>query len=199
MTPPLVVAVLAGGDGRRMGGGKPLRVLARKTLIERAVEQARQWSSLVAVSVRTEDQAGAVDAVEILDAEEAGPIAGLASALRFARQAGAERLLTIACDMPLLPVDLAARMEEALMAELGAVVASSGGVLHPVCGLWRCSALDALPRYRASGRSSLKAFAAELGRAVADWPVEPYDPFLNVNNPDDLGAAETLLRRLKSR
>lgn len=195
----IAVVVLAGGEGRRMGGGKPLRMLGGRTLVDRAVEQAQGWSRIVAVSVRQDGQAGALAVPQILDAEDEGPIAGLASGLRFARAQGAETLLTTACDMPVLPADLPQRLDEALTAELNAVIASSGGALHPVCGLWRSTAIDALAGYRASGRSSLKGFAAHIGYAEVEWPVEPFDPFLNVNRPEELEAAERLLGTLRSR
>lgn len=193
------VVILAGGDGRRMGGSKPLRVLAGKTLIERALEQARRWADVVAVSVREHGQAGALAVPQILDEDGEGPLAGLASALRFARAKGAGTLLTIACDMPVLPADLPQRLEEALTAELNAAIASSGGALHPVCGLWRSSALDMLADYRDSGRSSLKGFAEGVGYAGVEWPIELYDPFLNVNQPEELEAAERLLASFRSR
>lgn len=195
----IAVVVLAGGEGRRIGGGKPLRLLGGRTLIERAVEQARGWSDLVAVSVRQEGQAGRLSVPQILDTQDEGPIAGLASALRFARDRGAETLLTIACDMPVLPGDLARRLGQALRAELGAAIASSGGALHPVCGLWRNTVIEALPGYRASGRSSLRGFAERIGHAPVEWPIEPYDPFLNVNRADELEAAERLLETIRSR
>ena len=34
------------------------------------------------------------------------------------------------------------------------------------------------------------AFTGGYRLAVADWPVEPVDPFLNVNRPDDIADAE---------
>jgi len=190
----IAVVVLAGGEGRRMGGAKPLRLLGGRTLINRAVGQARFWSDLVAVSVREIGQAGPVAVPEIIDVEGEGPLAGLAAALGFARAGGADKLLTIACDMPLLPADLPGRLEQALTPDAGAAVAISGGVLHPVCGLWRSNVLAALPSYRGSGRSSLKGFAESIGCVAVEWPAEPHDPFLNVNRPEELAAAEGLLR-----
>jgi molybdopterin-guanine dinucleotide biosynthesis protein A len=94
--------------------------------------------------------------------------------------------------MPLTPSDLADRLAEALGSQ-GAALAASGGRLHPVCGLWRVEALGALPAYAATGRRSLKGFAAEVGFTAVDWPVEPLDPFFNVNTPEDLARAEALL------
>ncbi|WP_138141283.1 NTP transferase domain-containing protein [Brevundimonas vancanneytii] len=47
MTP---VVILAGGEGRRMGGRKPERLLAGRPLIAHAVDQARKWGDPVAVA-----------------------------------------------------------------------------------------------------------------------------------------------------
>ena len=41
------VVVLAGGQGSRIGGHKPLRLLSGERLIDRAVRQSRRWSDLV--------------------------------------------------------------------------------------------------------------------------------------------------------
>ncbi len=193
------VVVLAGGGGPRMGGGEALRMLAGATMIQRAVRQAAQWSDMVAVSVREGGQAGEFAAPEIVDKEGEGPLAGLAAALRFADAAGLDAVLTIPCDMPLLPPNLLDGLELALTTDLGAAIASSGGALYPVCGLWRAESLERLPAYRASGRSSLKGFAAQIGFAAVEWPVESYDPFLNINRPEELAAAERLLATLRSR
>ena len=41
-----------------------------------------------------------------------------------------------------------------------------------------------------------RGFIERHGAAVAAWPVEPVDPFLNLNAPEDLAAAEAVLARL---
>ena len=48
----IAVVILAGGEGNRIGGAKPLRVLRGKRLIDRAEALARQWSDIIAVAVR---------------------------------------------------------------------------------------------------------------------------------------------------
>lgn len=193
MTPAVVI--LAGGLGRRIGGGKPLRLLGGWTLLDRALAQARQWSDEVAVSVRDCAQLGGSAVTLILDEPGIeGPLAGLASALRFAGGRGAEAVLTIPADMPFLPEDLCQRLAERL-GEAAVAMASSGGQLHPVCALWRISSLEALPAYVASRQRSLRGFAEAAGFAAVDWPAGPRDPFFNVNSPQDLAAAE---RRLEA-
>ena len=44
------IVILAGGAGRRIGGGKPLRMLGGVTLLDRALAIARAWSDEVLVA-----------------------------------------------------------------------------------------------------------------------------------------------------
>jgi molybdopterin-guanine dinucleotide biosynthesis protein A len=187
------VVVLAGGEGSRIGGGKPLVMLGENTRVERALERARAWSNRTVVSLRSADQAGQLGLPWIADAPGIdGPLAGLASALEWARGQGANGLLTIPCDMPFLPDELPQRLVAGI-GEMGAAIAASGGNLHPVCGLWRTAALVEVPTYCASGKRSLRGFARHIGFAEVEWPATARDPFFNINSPADLAAAEALL------
>jgi molybdopterin-guanine dinucleotide biosynthesis protein A len=189
------VVVLAGGEGRRIGGGKPLRRLAGETLVARAVRTARGWSDEVRVAVRDEAQVEGVDVTLLHDDPEIeGPLAGIAAALRFARARGDVAVLTITCDSPFLPEDLATRFAAAI-GDRAVAVAASGGRIHPACALWRVAALDGLPAYLATGRRALGGFAEAVGYVEVEWPAVPVDPFFNVNSAGDLERAEDMLTR----
>jgi len=186
------VVVLAGGEGRRMGGGKPLRAFGGTSLVAHAVALARIWAPQVAVAVRSAAQvAGETDAPVVLDDPAIeGPLAGLASALAYAEGAGASCLLTLPCDAPHLPADLLARLAQALPVEGLVAVAASNGRLQPTCALWRPAALARLAGYLATGRRSLHGFAEACGMAVVDWQTSDGDPFANANTPEDLAALQ---------
>jgi molybdopterin-guanine dinucleotide biosynthesis protein A len=189
-----LAVVLAGGDGRRMGGSKPLRRLGATTLVANALGLARGYCPTVAVAVRSSDQlAGGVDAELLTDLPGLeGPLGGLAAALDFARRLGAARVLTLPCDAPRLPSDLCARLEAALDGDGPAqvAVAASGGRLHPTCALWRADSMAALSTYVASGGRSLKGLAGELCMAIVAWEAGDADPFANANTPDELAALQ---------
>lgn len=172
------IVILAGGEGRRIGGGKPQRRLGGETLLDRALRRARAWSDEVLVAARAGGDIRDDPAIE-------GPLGGVAAALALGGD-----VLTIACDMPFLPADLPAR----LTSEAAVTVAASGGRLHPVCALWKAECRDALPAYLATGRRSLTGFAEAAGYAAVEWPAEPLDPFFNINDEADLTRAEALLR-----
>jgi len=192
MTGPRLAVVLAGGEGRRMGGGKPLRRFGETTLVARMLELARSYCPQVAVAVRDASQvAGAVDAPLIWDDPTiGGPLAGLASALRLARELGVSDVLTLPCDAPFVPRDLAARLAGALSGQDRVAVAQSACRIHPTCALWKVEVLELLPAYLASGQRSLKGIAAAAGMVVVTWQVDGADPFANANTPEDLLALQ---------
>ena len=169
------IVILAGGEGRRIGGGKPLRMLGGETLLDRALRIARGWSNDVLVADGKTDAPG----IE-------GPLGGVAAALALGGD-----ILTIPCDMPFLPADLPERLGRTREA---AAVAESGGRLHPVCTLWRARAAGGLAAYVASGRRSLRGFAGAVGYEACAWSTDPIDPFFNVNDMDDLARAEAMLK-----
>lgn len=190
----LAVAILAGGAGRRIGGSKPHRLLGGISLLDHALSAARIWAAPTALVVRDADQAAGFDGLVILDDPGiAGPLSGLAAALAWGASVGADRVLTIPCDMPFLPSDLPVRLTRALAPSLGAAVAASGGRTHPVCAIWRTESARALSREAREGRLSLNGLSQVVGRAVVDWPTNVRDPFLNINTENDLAAAGAAL------
>ena len=191
----LVVAILAGGAGRRIGGDKPHRLLGGARLLDRAMTTARAIAAPMILVVREPDQVDGFAGTVVLDTPGiAGPLAGLFSALAWAADAGADRVLTLPCDMPFLPADLYPRLESALTEDVGAAVAASGGRLHPVCALWRTTTTPTLARRASEGRLSLRGLSETVGYAVVDWPVDRGDPFININTADDMATAEMTLR-----
>lgn len=193
MTRPLPIVILAGGEGSRIGGEKPLRLLGGESLIERVVRRAQGWSSKVAVAMRAPGQIGPSAVEAILDDRTIeGPLGGLAAALRWTCELDFDAVLTLPCDAPFLPDDLVERLAD----EIGGArvaVAASGRSLHPVCALWKVGALTLLPFYLGTGRGSLRGFAELVGQVTVDWPSASPDPFFNINDAEDLARAEALL------
>lgn len=186
--------ILAGGEGRRLGGGKPMQALAGRTLADHVVERVRDWGLPLAAATRDGRGAALPSGLELLrDGAGEGPIAGLSAALAKARQANWEAALTVPCDTPFLPSDLPERLVAAIGDCNLAAVAMSGGRLHPSCALWRVGAADRLPEYLI-GRRSLTGFAELLKAVRVEWPVEPLDPFFNINTPEELAEAERIIR-----
>lgn len=190
----IAIVILAGGEGTRIGGNKPSRLLGGTSLLDWAIDYASGLSDTIAVAVRDQQFDEARVAIIRDDPTIEGPLAGLVAALRFAHNEGADAVLTLPTDMPFLPPDLADRLAEELTSNRAAI-ARSGGHLHPVCGLWLTAALDSVPEYLASGRRSLRGLAETVGYAAVDWPTDPEDPFFNINTSADLVESERRIHR----
>ncbi len=177
-----------------MGGGKALRVLDGKTLLDHAIGKAAAFSSIIAVAA-DEDRVAPLPrkATLLVDKVEGyGPISGLLSALEYGTAEKAGHVLTISCDTPFLPDDLLTKLSAAIGNANAAVVAYDGRV-HPICALWRTSALHLLHDYLTQDRRSLIGFAEAIGYVEVEWPAQPVDPFFNINTAEDLAEAERLL------
>lgn len=46
-----------------------------------------------------------------------------------------------------------------------------------------------------AGPATRTVLAEGVGCAVVDWPIEQGDPFININNAEDMAAAEMTLGR----
>jgi molybdopterin-guanine dinucleotide biosynthesis protein A len=200
--------VLAGGRATRLGGGdKPLRQLGARPMLGHVLERLAPQVGRMAISANGDPARFADFGLPVLADEDpsgrAGPLAGILSGLRWARrEAGCERLLTVAGDTPFFPADLAARLGAATAGHANRVaVAASAGRRHPVFALWPLSLEADLKRFLAeSATFSVSAFLNMHDVAVVDFPMlgsaaGETDPFFNVNTPDDLAEAEQMARR----
>jgi molybdopterin-guanine dinucleotide biosynthesis protein A len=183
------IILLAGGEGRRIGGAKPLRSLGGRTLLAHSLDRSRFWSDMRAISVRRTGDLPSDLPIVTDDPDVAGPLAGIAAGLRFAASIGRRMALTLPCDTPFVPRDLPQRLSAAIGDRMAAVAASAGR-LHPACALWRIEAAEQLDLYLATGRRSVHGFLEFLGYEEAVWSAEPIDPFFNINDAADLAKAE---------
>ncbi|MCB4771844.1 molybdenum cofactor guanylyltransferase MobA [Ancylobacter sp. Lp-2] len=190
--------ILAGGLSRRMGGGdKALQQIAGRRLIDRVIERLAPQVDALVLNANGDPARFGVDLPVVADPlpDFPGPLAGLLAGMEHtaAHHPSARYILTVSADCPLLPRDLAAR----LLAEkhaAPAAIAASGGRDHPVIGLWDIALAPLLRRMLVDeGERRVRAFTVRAGAVTVDWPAEPYDPFLNINTPDDLAAAERLI------
>ncbi|ADH88997.1 molybdopterin-guanine dinucleotide biosynthesis protein A [Ancylobacter novellus DSM 506] len=189
--------ILAGGLSRRMGGGdKALRALGGEAILARIVRRIGPQVSMLLLNANGPAERFGVELPVVPDSlpDTPGPLAGILAGLDHVAAAfpGARYLLTVPADCPFLPADLATRLGEAAE-RAGAAYAASGGRTHPVVGLWPVAARDELRRLLADGERRVDRWTERVGAVAVEWPAEPFDPFFNVNTPDDLAEAERLL------
>lgn len=182
--------VLAGGRGQRMGGrDKGLQPFAGRPLAAHVIERLRpQVSALIISANRNGDAYAALGAPVVSDETQdfAGPLAGMLAGLRAART---DYVLTVPCDTPYLPEDLATRLAAALIdtgdatPPLAAYAATAHGP-HPVFALLHRSLADDLAATLVAGEHRVRAWLARHKAVQVHFGDER--PFYNVNTLDDL-------------
>jgi molybdenum cofactor guanylyltransferase len=197
-------AILAGGEGRRMGGtDKPSLILGDRRLIDHVAARLRPQVEILAISANGDTSRFADLGLDVRADDpdrRAGPLAGLATMLDHfaAGHPGISHLLTAPADAPFLPDDLAERLADALDGPERIAIAASDGRDHPVAGLWPIAIRGRLEHHLANAeRLSIMAFLDQLDWQSVPFPVvNGVDPFLNVNTQEDLRTARRLLAEL---
>ena len=190
--PEITGVILAGGRGQRMGGvDKGLQDLDGRPLVQWVLDRlAPQVDSVVINANQNLARYAEFGCTVLPDGipDFAGPLAGLHAALS---QATTPLLLTVPCDSPFLPDDLAQRLRAALDAQ-GAelAVARTGDQVHRAFCLTRRGPLPKLEAFLASGERKVGLWHASLKLAEVAFDDEA-DGFSNINTLEDLAAARS--------
>jgi molybdopterin-guanine dinucleotide biosynthesis protein A len=134
--------VLAGGAGRRIGGGKATRVLASRPLAAYPAAALADVCERVAIVAKPGTELPDLSGVERWDDEPDEPRHPLTGIVHALERAG-QPVLVCAADMPFVtPEALSSLMAAAGSAP--AAVAVAGGVMQPVLAVYAPAALDTL-------------------------------------------------------
>lgn len=187
----ITAVILAAGGGRRMGGeDKGLLVLNKRPLIAHVLERIAPQCSEILLNINRNQAAYAAFGYPLIEDTipgGVGPLAGLLSALEHSQS---DFVLSVPCDTPQLPVDLASRLFENIQ-KSGADVCtvSDGDRLHPVIMLVRRSMRDNLRRYLEGGGRKVHDWLYRNRHSIADFSEQPA-AFININTPEQLHAQE---------
>jgi len=183
--------ILAGGQGRRMGGvDKGLKVLRGKPMVAWALERFAPQVDEVLINANQNLEAYRRFGRRVIPDEIgsfAGPLAGLHRGLSEARH---ELVATVPCDSPFLPHDLIVRLRAAMDSKGSDIaVAKTGAQPHPVFCLCRRSVLPGLGDFLAGGGRKIDAWYAKLKVVEVPFDDQP-DAFSNINTEEELRALE---------
>jgi len=186
--------ILAGGQGKRMGGVDKGRFeVAGRPLLEYVLEALRpQVDDILINANRNQEQYAALGCAVVNDELSGfpGPLAGVAAAMA---RAETPWILTVPCDAPLLPVDLAGRLAQAARPDSEVIIAHDGERDQRLFALWRRDLLASLRAFLAGGGHAVHRWLHGHTLARADFSDCP-QAFTNVNSPEQAAAIETLLR-----
>ncbi|MBS0328153.1 MAG: molybdenum cofactor guanylyltransferase [Proteobacteria bacterium] len=181
--------VLAGGQGRRMGGvDKGLVELDGTPLVAHVIARlAPQVATIVVNANRNATRYAAFGYPVVADAHGgfAGPLAGLHAGLSAA---STPYVVTAPCDSPFLPADLVARLAAGLVSgNAQLAVARTLDQPHPVFALARRELLAHLGAFLEGGGRKIDAWYSTLAVVEVGFDDEA-EAFRNFNTPEELAA-----------
>jgi len=195
--------VLAGGRGSRMGGadkglqkfnGTPLALHALMRL------QLQEGQHIGELMINANRNLGAYEAFGVpvwpdTLSDYAGPLAGFLTGLE---RAETPFLLTVPCDTPRFPLDLAQRLAEAFddpdteIAMASAPENGSAPRAQPVFSLMRVELLESLVAFTQAGGRKIDRWTDQHRTVLVpfDRPGDDPQAFFNTNTLDELHALE---------
>lgn len=212
MTEAVPGVILAGGLATRMGGGdKALLPLGGQTLLARVIERLAPQVSGLALNANGDPARFADYGLPVLPDSIpgfVGPLAGVLAGLDWAAGQGARAIVTVAADTPFFPCDLVPRLQLASEGQAHPLVLAatkgeaqtksksrSGLIRHPTFGLWPVALRDDLRAALQGGLKKVVLWTDPNGGRECLFPTVGFDPFFNINTPEDIARAEQLIAR----
>ena len=195
MNQPLGV-ILAGGQATRMGGGYKGRLrLGAGTILSHVIDRIEPQVAELTLNANGDltrfDDLGLPVVPDSIDGF-VGPLSGVLAGLDWAATKGATHIVTAAADTPFLPCDLVPQlMLAAESSRCGMALAGTPDGRHPTFGIWSVALRDDLRAALHDGLRKVVLWTEKHDAATAEFPDER--AFFNVNTPDDLAKAETML------
>ena len=196
MKQPLGV-ILAGGLATRMGGGdKGLLPLGQTTILSHVMGRLEPQVACMALNANGDPSRFSELGLPVLADSLSGflgPLAGVLAGLDWAQGEGADSIVTVAADTPFFPCDLVPRLQlasEGMTHPL--VLARTPDGRQPTFGLWPVALRDDLRAALQDGLRKVVLWTDRHDGRTAMFD-DPGEPFFNVNTPEDLARAGTLL------
>ncbi|MHB0774183.1 molybdenum cofactor guanylyltransferase MobA [Halomonas sp. WWR20] len=189
----ITAVILAGGQGRRMGGrDKGWEPFMGRPLIEHVLARLTDQVGAVLINANRTQQAYrqlGYPVVSDRDAGYQGPLMGIWSGMCAVETPWT---LIVPCDSPALPVTLVERLRHGTQQhDIG--VAHDGQRAHPVVALMRTALRDDLGQILADGERKIDRFYARHAWCHVDFSDMP-QAFSNLNSPDERDALERSMR-----
>ncbi|MCH2249465.1 MAG: molybdenum cofactor guanylyltransferase MobA [Cognatishimia sp.] len=199
MSAPLGV-ILAGGRATRMGGGDKGRLmLADQSLLDLVIARLKPQVSGIALNANGDAARFADTGLPVLPdslAGHPGPLAGVLAGLDWAAEQGADSIVSVAADTPFFPGDLVSKLQAASGSMPLALAASRDGEgnlwRQPTFGLWPVALREELRQALTDGLRKVVMWTDTHDAKTAEFPSADFDPFFNVNTPEDLEAARAI-------
>jgi len=201
--PAFTVAIIAGGQSRRMGQDKAFLELDGQALIDRVLERSAKRGQAETIIITNKPAAYAHLGQPMYgDAlPNSGALGGIYTALLRAR---APAVLALACDMPFLNRDLLRLLLGQLSADVDIIAPRVAGYPQALHAIYKKTCLPPIARQLAAGQLKIIRFYAQMRLLYLDEAdYAACDPtgqsFTNLNTPAELAQAHSALQERAER
>lgn len=180
--------ILAGGKSRRMGRDKATLPYKTSSLLEQVIHTVREVTSDILVVGSASSQHTLSIGHYVPDRYPGeGPLGGLITGLA---EMGEGWHWALACDMPLLKIEVLRALESAIQEGVMAVIPEIEGRLEPLCALYHHLALPLLNMEFENGQRALHRAVRKLNMILlSEAELRNLDPTLeslnNINTPEE--------------
>ncbi len=191
--PPLSVAVLAGGQSRRMGMDKALIEFEGDPLVVHVADGLKPISDDVFIVCKRplDVETGYPEVIDELDAQT--PLSGIITALYTAKH---PIVFVCGCDMPFISNDVVRRLAAGI-GDAPAIVPRYDDHLQPMHSVWSKDAATQLEDLYAEGQRAVHRALEALEARVMEFDDER--TFVNINTKRELEAIQPPTKREPSR
>lgn len=199
----LPAMILAGGRGVRLGTrDKALCTLGDSSLLQHSLARLNPQCGPVGLNANGDlSRFSGFDLPIVSDAIDGhwGPLAGILTAMDWAADLGHADVITTAVDTPFFPHDLVERFvtdrTRGKIALAGTCDADGTLWRHPTFGIWPVGLRDQLCADLLAGTRKVTQWTEAQGATTILFETSNFDPFFNINTPEDLQHAQRLMTR----
>jgi len=194
----VTLAIIAGGQSRRMGRDKAFVDLAGKPLIEHVIERSADLGQAETILITNKPaqyaRLGLPMYRDLLP--EKGSLGGIYTALA---QASSPDVLVLACDMPFVNTDLLRYLVDQIRADIDIIVPRVDGYPQGLHAIYKTTCIEPIAEQLAADQLKIIRFYDQMRvRYLDESDYAASDPlgrsFANLNTPEELAEAERLLR-----
>ncbi len=180
----ITAVILAGGQGRRMGGeDKGLIEFNGRAIIETLIDKLRQQQVEIIINANRNHDRYLTYGLPVISDELTdfqGPLAGFATAMQNVET---DYILTLPCDGPFLADNFVDLFLEA-QSRAAVYVAHDGERLQPVYAMLKVELLDDLQEFLRTGDRKIDLWYAQHDFVMVDFSSQK-NMFGNINRPED--------------
>jgi len=197
-------AILAGGKSKRMKEDKIFLNLNNKTLIEHTINKVKKhFKELIIITDKKNEFFVKNNLITVKDCIEGqlGPLVGILTAMKWAKENSPKCswIASFPCDTPFFPVSIISKfIEESKKKESLILCASSHGRQHNIFGLWSIELHDKLYDDLVNNKvRKVQDWTKKNNIKNLEFEFKDYDPFFNINTPEDLELAKKIKLKIK--